>query len=596
MRNAEKPNLSSVLDYQRDIEPYKFIKIFSGVGSGKTQFACSMILGNREKGIPKQTVLLITSRRSTVEETLKKMGDNALRQAKALGNLPSEFDGEYLPEYDDYARIIRDDDEFLPSDVTVRNKSVVCTNAHIEQYFKKQYIPGQSTTHLWELFDTIIVDEVHSLITDATYQSAPFYVLELINEFLRRCTEHQIQHEEKKHLILMTGTPEPLDVLEIAEFAPERSASYTLFRECVNVLPQNVTVIDRNTAFSKLHKLLKDGEKAIWFSNHVVTKQSVRENWHLDKSIRVEVSFSSDEVKRAIGEKEAQDMKDLEAYIAENRRLPEDVSLFVSTSRNKEGINIENEDIRYLFVESHFSDDVIQMAGRIRAGVENLYIISDTEQLCKGPDFLAADFTSKGIAPLRTAFRDDNKGYANEYLLTVCGDTIPFHRNAEKLAYKTCGSYIDYIHKTFPYARYSYILNQFVFYQQKALAETYTLEKSNAFSHALVKGNQALKQLISNWFPGVTVHSMMTVEVRCKEYIESAVFSQAKYGRAKLTPNQVEELKTGLGEILGRPVAYLNKVLGKLGYELSKRDAKGYYWLTKAGKKPGRTSPGKRRK
>ena len=236
------------------------------------------------------------------------------------------------------------------------------------------------------------------------------------------------------------------------------------------------------------------------------------------------------------------------------------------------------------------------MAGRIRAGVENLYIISDTEQLCKGPDLLAADFTSKGIAPLRTAFRDDNKGYANEYLLTVCGDTIPFHRNAEKSAYKTCGSYIDYIHKTFPYARYNYILNQFVFYQQKALAETYTLEKSNAFSHALVKGNQALKQLISNWFPGVTVHSMMTVEVRCKEYIESTVFSQAKYGRAKLTPKQVEELKTCLGEILGKPVAYLNKVLGKLGYELSKRDAKGYYWLTKAGKKPGRTSPGKRRK
>ena len=181
-------------------------------------------------------------------------------------------------------------------------------------------------------------------------------------------------------------------------------------------------------------------------------------------------------------------------------------------------------------------------------------------------------------------------------VLTVCGDTIPFHHNAEKSAHKTCGSYIDYIHKTFPYARYSYILNQFVFYQQKALAETYTLEKSNAFSHALVKGNQALKQLISNWFPGVTVHSMMTVEVRCKEYIESTVFSQAKYGRAKLTPKQVEELKTGLGEILGKPISYLNKVLGKLGYELSKRDAKGYYWLTKAGKKPGRTSPGKRRK
>lgn len=73
MTESKKPLVADVLDYEHDIEPYKFIKIFSGVGSGKTQLACKLILGDKECRIPRQTVLLITSRRSTVEETLSQM-------------------------------------------------------------------------------------------------------------------------------------------------------------------------------------------------------------------------------------------------------------------------------------------------------------------------------------------------------------------------------------------------------------------------------------------------------------------------------------------------------------------------------------------
>ena len=184
----KKPQLIDAIDYQKDIAPYKFIKIFSGVGSGKTQLACNMIRGNTEYNIPNQTVLLITSRRSTVEETLKQMKNAAVGRAEAFGNLSDEVRWDNPDEYERYVRIIKEEyGELLTSDVEVYNKSVVCTNAHIEQYFKNEYEPSVRSTHLWELFDTIIVDEVHSLITDATYQSAPFYVLELINEFLRRC-------------------------------------------------------------------------------------------------------------------------------------------------------------------------------------------------------------------------------------------------------------------------------------------------------------------------------------------------------------------------------------------------------------------------
>ena len=159
MQNAKKPSLIDTIDYKRDVVPYKFIKIYAGVGSGKTQLACNMILGNNEKGIPEQTVLLITSRRSTVEATLEQTKDKAVSRAKAFGNLPgdAEWYKEDYDEYDQYVRIIKENEDLLLGDSRIHNKSVVCTNAHIEQYFKKEYEPAVHATHLWEQFDTIMM-------------------------------------------------------------------------------------------------------------------------------------------------------------------------------------------------------------------------------------------------------------------------------------------------------------------------------------------------------------------------------------------------------------------------------------------------------
>ena len=49
----KKPYLSEVIDYERDIEPYGFIQIFSGVGSGKNYFInklCSGYMATRADG------------------------------------------------------------------------------------------------------------------------------------------------------------------------------------------------------------------------------------------------------------------------------------------------------------------------------------------------------------------------------------------------------------------------------------------------------------------------------------------------------------------------------------------------------------------
>ena len=65
--------ICDVVDYEKDIKPFPLIKIYSGVGSGKSYFATAMIKGSEKYCVPKHNVLIVTSRRSKVEETLKEM-------------------------------------------------------------------------------------------------------------------------------------------------------------------------------------------------------------------------------------------------------------------------------------------------------------------------------------------------------------------------------------------------------------------------------------------------------------------------------------------------------------------------------------------
>ena len=102
--------VARVLDYGTDIEPFRYIKIYAGVGSGKTHFACKMITGTNpdEYTIPEQTVLLITSRRAKVEETLSDMGVAVKSFVGTKGNLREEVfnTGETRPpEYEKFVRV-----------------------------------------------------------------------------------------------------------------------------------------------------------------------------------------------------------------------------------------------------------------------------------------------------------------------------------------------------------------------------------------------------------------------------------------------------------------------------------------------------------
>ena len=95
-----KTLLHMVLDYEKDIAPYRFVQIYSGVGSGKNLWVQKLV----EDG---SHVLLITSRQITADAQAKKL------DASRWINLDQLLD------------VDEREFEFLYSDIV---HNVVCTN------------------------------------------------------------------------------------------------------------------------------------------------------------------------------------------------------------------------------------------------------------------------------------------------------------------------------------------------------------------------------------------------------------------------------------------------------------------------------------
>ena len=164
----EKKYLSEVINYNSDIEPYRLIVIYSGVGSGKNYWVEKLA----EQG---KSILLITSRKATAQAQANKMGGERWIDLETLSSR-----GIGIKE----------------------QKKVVVTNAGIENFIKKKYNADDEKTYIWNFFDLIILDEAHSLATDATFTDSPFHV----RDFLLWA----YKHNNKCKIIFMTGTAAPI--------------------------------------------------------------------------------------------------------------------------------------------------------------------------------------------------------------------------------------------------------------------------------------------------------------------------------------------------------------------------------------------------
>ena len=118
----------------------------------------------------------------------------------------------------------------------------------------------------------------------------------------------------------------------------------------------------------------------------------------------------------------------VEDSIAKTGLIPDDIRLWLTTSCNKEGSNVANTDIDHLYVESPIQSDVIQMAGRIRAGVKHMYVIIDSPSNYTPEWTNLADFCRQELVastPTTSAICDS----CNDYLESLCISKLSWQKN-----------------------------------------------------------------------------------------------------------------------------------------------------------------------
>ena len=341
-------------------------------------------------------------------------------------------------------------------------------------------------------------------------------------------------------------------------------------------MPKNVRFIESEKVKEQISAQLEAGEKIVYFTNHVTTPADFCEETDIDPNMVV-VSFSKQErrdqlkkTNRPVFEK----MEQTEKSIMEQQLIPEDVHLFLTTSRNKEGINIKNKDIRYMYVESHDRNDVIQMAGRIRKGVDTLYIVIDSQGYPDDSWRGVADFAKK-----KMAYQDKNgcrAGAINEYYKELCqkmGQKNLFDNpDSEVIAYEVeaLGKFIDYIHETFPFVRYNYFRNVFEFYKIKMGGHREQDENNKRFIEA---GRQAepYKDLVQEWFPEAAVYPYVSKEEQARIALEEFLGDDV----TQLYPEEdVKALVEQLNAIFDSEAKSINSLMGKFTNATLKRAAK----------------------
>ena len=186
---------------------------------------------------------------------------------------------------------------------------------------------------------------------------------------------------------------------------------------------------------------------------------------------KIAVSFSNDDAEEKFSDTILQNKARTETYLKENEDIPEDITFFITTSRNKEGINIDNPNCYWnVAIESHWTDEAAQMWGRIRSGLtqkddENkaptnkVVIVYDASQHTK--HYYNSDFSA---LLSENCLEDVNKTFNQWCEINEIPKNNRIHNQVAKRE-------IDEISKRFPYLRYSIVNDKFYLYKGKKLGQ-----------------------------------------------------------------------------------------------------------------------------
>lgn len=419
--------VDDVLVYERDIKGKRIIRLNAGVCSGKNYWFTQIAKAN-----PDLRMLVITSRKNTVTAQAKKL--NA---------------GKFL----DLDRLIDDEYCSLEGEALTR---VVCTNAGIEKFFKKRFDADDEHTYLWRKFDLVVLDEAHSLSTDATFTDA-FYTEWFI--------KHTVNNNPDCDVVVMSGTQEPVDWLfkgNVERYVHELDC----FDECIHLEPDYVHLMPRAIVPWKMYRLWERGERMVFFANHrtsiaQLTSELMRRGvpaedfgYSFNNPLEVAGKFPK-EIAETLSEK----VNYMNKALTTVEMVPSEIKILFSTSKNKEGINILDDNIKTVFAESHNKSELKQIAGRVRGnpengtGIEKLVIVTDAIQHNMDYSEFERIVCKNAIEGLNKSLEEYNQH---------C-DTKKSRIELEK--------FLDGVYEKFRYIRYDYVTQTFRGYKGRVQGE-----------------------------------------------------------------------------------------------------------------------------
>lgn len=401
--------VSDVFDIDKEVQTHgKKIFLIAGVGAGKSSWVKDVLT---KKG----NVLFITSRRAKVDEDVR---DSIFKNA---------------------IRALETDCQTLITNARLAY-ALESWNLHTTSY-------DISVDEFLDHYNYIVVDEVHSIATDSTFADSSFDILTFI----------EYAAERGKTIVAMTGTPEPVE----AYFDKNKWYKLDLRDVCNYVRPAAIHNIKKDNILPRIKEALEKGKKIVYFVNGTDTiKELYRELPKKDKVTNEQIVKVNELAAIVAQNKHNKLEKDLEelfgdgkteliekckaAYesIVEEKQIPEECKVLISTSKLREGVDIMTEDVTVI-CDNHILSNIIQFCGRVRMGGGQVYIVEDAEQHPVDHDELILRYG-------KLKERDAANGFMKE--------SIEAEGNA--LTYEEKYKFIKYMKKN-PYVRFNYIRNEF---------------------------------------------------------------------------------------------------------------------------------------
>ena len=346
---------------------------------------------------------------------------------------------------------------------------------------------------------------------------------------------------------------------------------------------KNVWFLDTKQAIGLIEQRLAANHRCLYFANHVLFPEVFCKGTSIDLH-SVAMSFSSKDRRDFLAsyanipkgdrtedeQKFAQiyhNMVEVEKSISESGTIPAKYKLLITTSRNKEGININSTDINDVFVEVHNISDIKQMSGRVRHGTENLYIIVDSLGHGEEPYRYECVLSKEHFAP-DTRHLDSKTDPAqwslNEHLQKLCktdgisdfyanrnSDFLPYHGKKNQVR-----ELINWAQKM-EYVHFDYFRNYFCYYYLKEVAHNYNRSQNKKFRRA-EEDHKKYVEIFADVFPSAIIHPYKDRLDQMREFVETQLAGDP---RREFSTEQILEHRAALNRIrFDEPSQHLDKM------------------------------------